>query len=85
VNSLHQQQSTGRVVLPPSELELMKSSGKPVPICSYCHRVRLDNGDPWNQDSWMKVNVDLHKEPSISLSHGICPTCLKGIAPGVKH
>jgi sigma-B regulation protein RsbU (phosphoserine phosphatase) len=42
-----------------------------LPICSYCKKIRDDNGH-WNQ---LEVYIRDHSETEFS--HGICPECLK--------
>ena len=41
-----------------------------IPICSYCHKVRNDEGY-WNQ-----VETYLAAHSDARFSHGICPTCM---------
>ena len=42
-----------------------------IPICSYCQRIRDDNG------FWNDVNEYLTQLTKTSLSHGICPECVQ--------
>ena len=45
-----------------------------IPICSYCHKVRNDEGY-WNQvETYLAANSDAR------FSHGICPTCMEPFA-----
>lgn len=41
-----------------------------IPICSYCHKVRNDEG------SWDEMVKYISKHSSALFSHGICPECL---------
>ncbi len=41
-----------------------------IPICSYCHSIRDDQG------AWDRVEAYLSKHSDAELSHGICPKCL---------
>lgn len=41
-----------------------------IPICSYCHSIRDDEG------AWSKIEAYLSAHSEIQLSHGICPKCL---------
>jgi hypothetical protein len=41
-----------------------------IPICSYCHQIRDDEGI-WNQ-----IDQYLHEHLEADFSHGICPDCL---------
>lgn len=42
-----------------------------IPICSYCHNIRNDEG------SWDKLEAYLAKHSDAKFSHGICPDCSK--------
>ncbi len=41
-----------------------------IPICSYCHSVRNDDG------LWDRVDAYISKNSDAMFSHGICPECL---------
>jgi DNA-binding response OmpR family regulator len=41
-----------------------------LPICSWCHKIRDDEGD-WNQ-----VEAYIQKHTEATCKHGICPDCL---------
>ncbi|MBN2656236.1 MAG: response regulator transcription factor [Spirochaetales bacterium] len=49
-----------------------------IPICSYCHKIRTDEGS-WDQ---MELYISRHSEAQFS--HGICPECMKEHYPGVS-
>ena len=42
-----------------------------IPICSYCHKIRVD------QSSWQQLEQYLTEHSDASFSHGICPQCLE--------
>lgn len=42
-----------------------------LPICSYCKKIRDDDGY-WNQ-----VEIYIHERSDAKFSHGICPSCIK--------
>jgi len=44
-----------------------------IPICSYCHKIRDDEG------AWERVDLYISKHSDASLSHGICPDCEKTV------
>jgi hypothetical protein len=46
-----------------------------IPICSYCKKIRDDEGY-WNQ-----VEVYVKKRSNANFSHGICPDCMKEYFP----
>ncbi len=42
-----------------------------LPLCSYCKKIRDDNG------YWEQVDVYIHKHSQADISHSICPDCAK--------
>ena len=42
-----------------------------LPLCSFCKKVRDDEG------YWEQVDVYIHKHSQADISHGICPECFK--------
>ena len=42
-----------------------------IPICSYCHSIRNDEG------AWDRLESYLSKHSEASFSHGICPKCIE--------
>lgn len=44
-----------------------------IPICSYCHKIRDDQG------YWDRIESYLRKNSEAELSHGICPDCAERI------
>jgi hypothetical protein len=49
-----------------------------VPICSYCKKVRNDQG------YWDHVDVYVRAHTEADFSHDICPTCLNEPFPALK-
>jgi len=41
-----------------------------IPICSYCHSIRDDEG------AWARIEEYLSKHSDAEFSHGVCPKCL---------
>lgn len=41
-----------------------------IPICSYCHKIRNDEG------AWDEMVKYMSKHSSLQFSHGICPKCM---------
>ena len=41
-----------------------------IPICSYCHGIRNEDG------AWDKLEAYISKHSDAQFSHGICPSCL---------
>jgi len=52
-------------------LEEVKMLRGIVPICSYCKKIRDENGD------WSEVDVYVSKRSEAQFSHGCCPECLE--------
>ena len=42
-------------------------------ICAWCKRVRID-------DAWSPIETLIGSTSSLTLSHGICPTCVKQLS-----
>ncbi len=42
-----------------------------LPLCSYCKKIKDDNGN------WEQVDVYIHKHSQADVSHGICPECMR--------
>ncbi|MFT5452115.1 MAG: hypothetical protein ACI9N9_001603 [Enterobacterales bacterium] len=53
-----------------SALNEIKTLKGTIPICSYCHSIRDDDG------IWNKLEVYLSKNTNARLSHGICEECV---------
>ncbi len=49
-----------------------------VPICSYCKKVRDDDG------FWQQVGDYIHSHSEAKVSHGVCPDCIKKHFPDMK-
>lgn len=54
-----------------------------LPICANCKRIRGEQQDPYNQESWMNLEEYLKKEKDINFSHGLCPDCAEKLYPGL--
>ena len=42
-----------------------------IPICMYCHKIRI------NEDTWDKFEKYLQENTDAEFSHGICPVCME--------
>ena len=49
-----------------------------IPICSYCKKIRDDEG------GWWQLERYIHDHAEVEFSHGICPECTKREFPGVS-
>jgi len=48
-----------------------------IPICSYCKKIRDDEG------GWWQLERYIHDHAEVEFSHGICPDCTRREFPGV--
>lgn len=44
-----------------------------IPICSYCHSIRDDEG------AWNQMESYISKHSKASFSHGVCPKCISKV------
>lgn len=58
-----------------SEVKTLKGI---LPLCSFCNKIRDDNG------SWEQVDVYIYKYSEADISHSVCPECLKKHYPEIK-
>lgn len=49
-----------------------------VPVCSYCNKIRDDEG------FWEQVDVYMQKHSGARVSHGICPECMRQQFPDLR-
>jgi hypothetical protein len=59
-----------------SELQSLRGI---IPICSHCHRVRLEDGRLWEA-----VDMYVSRRTDAAFSHGVCPDCLSEHYPNVR-
>jgi PAS domain S-box-containing protein len=50
-----------------SEIKVLKGI---IPICSYCHSIRNDEG------AWSRLEAYISEHSDAQFSHGVCPECL---------
>lgn len=49
-----------------------------IPICSYCHSIRSDEG------AWRQLEEYISQNSNAKFSHGICPKCLPKVKQEIK-
>lgn len=54
-----------------------------LPICANCKRIRINDADPRNQQSWMKIENYLSDRTDARFSHSICPECMRKLYPNL--
>jgi hypothetical protein len=52
-----------------------------LPICANCKKIRLEGGDPKNQESWVQIESYISKKTEAQFSHSLCPECMKKLYP----
>ncbi|MFW5802601.1 MAG: hypothetical protein ACOCWJ_01670 [Verrucomicrobiota bacterium] len=53
-----------------------------LPVCSSCHRIRLEDQDkPENQEHWMTLEEYVRENTDVKFSHGVCPDCMQKLYP----
>jgi len=52
-------------------LEEVKTLKGILPICSFCKKVRDDEG------YWRQVDVYIQQQTDVDFSHSVCPECVK--------
>jgi hypothetical protein len=55
-----------------------------LPICSACKRIRSDEGDPGDQESWVQLETYLTNRTQAEFSHGMCPECMAEYYPDLR-
>lgn len=58
-------------------LEEIKTLRGILPLCSFCKKVRNDQG------YWEQVDIYIHKHSQADISHSVCPDCMKKHYPWV--
>jgi hypothetical protein len=54
-----------------------------LPICSNCKKIRTNNDQPMEPDSWTTIEKYLHDKNDMTFTHGICPDCMNQLYPGM--
>jgi hypothetical protein len=52
-----------------------------LPICASCKRIRVNDAEPHNQKSWIKIESYLSTRTDAQFSHTICPECMQKLYP----
>ena len=54
-----------------------------LPICSYCKKIRISDSEGKNIESWQPIEYYFSEHTDTTLSHSICPDCMKNYFPEV--
>jgi hypothetical protein len=52
-----------------------------LPICSYCHKIRDNNGQKHAEEHWERIEDYIYKKTDQEFTHGICPECVEKVFP----
>jgi len=52
-----------------------------LPICSHCKKIRIQNSDPHDQNSWIELESYIADNTDTRLTHGLCPECVCELYP----
>lgn len=52
-----------------------------LPICSHCKKIRRENTDPFEEESWVTLEKYITEHTEAMLTHGMCPQCMKKLYP----
>jgi len=66
-------------------LERMRQLEDLLPICSACKKIRVEPGNADDTPRWLPLETYLHEERAIKFTHGICPSCMSELYPGLPH
>ena len=56
---------------------------KLLPICSNCKRIRVDDEQPEDPQSWVQVEQYLATHNDMLFSHSLCPDCIRQLYPEI--
>ncbi len=48
-----------------------------VPICANCKKMRMEESDPQDPQSWISMEKYITERTEASFTHGLCPECVK--------
>jgi hypothetical protein len=54
------------------------------PICSLCKKIRREGANPYQQESWVKIEGYISEKTDATFSHSICPECKKEFYPNME-
>ncbi len=58
-------------------LDKVKTLEGILPICSHCSNIRIDGGNPDDQNDWYALENYVDENTDVKLSHSICPQCME--------
>ena len=64
-----------------SALKEIKTLQGILPICIHCKKIRLENHEADDPNSWVRIEDYIGSRTKAEFSHGICPVCAAKIYP----
>ncbi len=61
--------------------EQIQALEKFLPICSKCKRIRIDDSNPMDMQSWTPIESFISGKIDTNLTHGLCPECSHSLYP----
>jgi prepilin signal peptidase PulO-like enzyme (type II secretory pathway) len=55
-----------------------------LPICSKCKKIRIQDGEVKDPESWKNIEVYISKKSDVDFSHGLCPDCFNAEMIAIK-
>jgi len=52
-----------------------------LPVCCNCKKIRVEEGDAFDQQAWVSFERYISDRTKADVSHGICPECAKKLYP----
>ncbi len=63
-----------------NEVKILKGL---LPVCASCKKIRQDNSDPNEQNSWLNMEEYISDRSDAKFSHGLCPECQVELYPDI--
>lgn len=55
-----------------------------LPICSYCKKIRDDDGKAHGDGDWLEIETYISSRTPADFTHGICPECFERVIRELK-
>lgn len=55
-----------------------------LPICSYCKKIRDDDGTNQGEGKWVQMETYISHRSTADFSHGICPKCYEKVEEEIE-
>ncbi|HEB01699.1 MAG TPA: hypothetical protein ENI12_00530 [Nitrospirae bacterium] len=65
-------------------LDVSETRAGLIPICSYCKKIRDDEGVEKGAGPWSEVDVYFSRKRGSKFTHSICPGCVEKFFEGLE-